>query len=47
MLSIGKLGRGQERYYLDYADPRVMPTSGKARFVCGERRNVVGIIPAP
>ena len=29
MLSIGKLGIGQEMYYLDYADPRVMPTSGK------------------
>jgi hypothetical protein len=27
MLSIGKLGIGQERYYLEYADPRVMPTS--------------------
>jgi hypothetical protein len=27
MLSIGKLGKGQERYYLDYADPCVMPTS--------------------
>ena len=27
MLSIGKLGRGQEIYYLDYADPCVMPTS--------------------
>jgi hypothetical protein len=29
MLSIGKLGKGQERYYLDYADPCVMPTSGQ------------------
>lgn len=28
MLSIGKLGAGQETYYLDYADPRVMPTFG-------------------
>ena len=27
MLSIGKLGTGQEMYYLEYADPRVMPTS--------------------
>jgi hypothetical protein len=29
MLSIGKLGKGQERYYLDYADPCVMPTLGQ------------------
>jgi hypothetical protein len=29
MLSIGKLGRGQERYYLDYADPCVMPTQAR------------------
>ncbi len=29
MISIGKLGAGQENYYLDYADPRVMPTSGQ------------------
>jgi hypothetical protein len=27
MLTVAKLGAGQENYYLEYADPRVMPTS--------------------